>query len=279
MLGAIFLFSLMDVGAKALSQRADTVMALWARYAGQTVIVFLIVAPRLRSVGRTHHPGLQALRSLLLLLASTFMFFGIARMGLADATAVMSMNPVLITLGAALVLGEHLGARRIAGIGAALFGAMLIIRPGTDVFSADAFLPFLGAVCFAAYSLATRFVGRDEDPWTSLLYTALLGALVLSVAVPFFWVPPDGIAIALMIAIGAVGASGQLLLIRALTVAEASTVAPFSYSGVLFASIWGIVLFDEFPDQWTILGALVIVCAGLYVWRRETVARQMRQTA
>ena len=270
MIAAIFMFSLMDVAAKAISARADTVMALWARYAGQMALVTLIVLPRLRSVARTHYPGLQFARSLFLLMASTFMFFGIARIALAEATAVMALNPVLITLGAALFLGERLGWRRIAGIGAALCGALIIIRPGTAVFSPDALLPLGGAICFASYALLTRKVGRDESPWTSLLYTAVVGGLVLSAVVPWFWIPPDQVTILWMIFIALTGAAGQLLLIRALSVAEASTVAPFSYSGVVFATLLGFAIFAEVPDTLTLLGAPVIIAAGLYVWRRET---------
>jgi len=276
MIAAIFMFSVMDVAAKAIAARADTVMALWARYAGQTLIVAALVLPRLHIVARTRYPGLQALRSFLLLAASTMMFFGIATMGLTEVTAIMAMNPVLITLGAAVLLREGLGLRRVLGIGAALIGALIIIRPGTEVFSLNALLPLGAAVSFAGYALTTRFVGRDEDPWTSLLYTGLLGAIVLSVAVPFFWVPPDATTVLLLIAIGAVGGLGQLLLIRALSVAQAGIVAPFSYSGILFATIWGMLLFGEYPDALTLLGALVIVGAGLYVWQRETRLRAAR---
>ncbi|MEL6643960.1 MAG: DMT family transporter [Pseudomonadota bacterium] len=273
MVAAIFMFSLMDVAAKAISQRADTVMALWARYAGQMLIVVVIALPRLHTIARTRYPSIQFARSLALLAASSFMFFGIARLDLAEVTAVMATNPVLITLGAALFLGERLGWRRVAGIAVALGGALMIIRPGTAVFSLYALLPLCAAICFATYALLTRRVGRDESPWTSLLYTAAVGCVVLSLIVPAFWIPPDRITVAWMVFIAATGAAGQLLLIRALTVAEASTVAPFSYCGVIFATLFGLTLFGEVPDALTVLGALVIVGAGLYVWRRETRAR------
>lgn len=269
MLVAMLVLSVMDAMAKAISQRVDTVMAVWARYAGQTVIVVLVVLPRLPRLARTRYPGLQALRSVLLLAATVCFFFGLARIGLAEAAAIMDLNPVLITLGAALVLGERLGPRRAAGVAAALIGALVIIRPGSAVFSPYAVLPFLAAVFFTGYALATRFVGRDEDPWTSLLYTALVGAAILSVVVPFFWVPPDATAVALMLGIGVVGAAGQLMLIRALTAAEAGAVAPFSYVGLIFSVIWGMLVFGEYPDWPVYLGAAIIVAAGLYVWHRE----------
>ena len=274
MIGAIFCFSLMDVAAKALGQRVDMIQTLWARYTGQAVLVLLIVAPRLRSVARTRHPKLQLLRSVCLLGATAFFFYSFNFIGLAEATAVMDLNPVLITLGAALFLGERIGPRRMAGILVALVGALLIIRPGTSVFSPPALLPLGAALCYSAYALATRFVGRSEDIWTSLVYTALFGALVLSAIVPWFWQPVDATSAAIMVGIGSVGTLGQLLLISALRQGEAGMLAPYAYTGLVFATVWGILFFGELPDVWTVAGALVIVGAGLYVWHRETFGRR-----
>jgi drug/metabolite transporter (DMT)-like permease len=279
MIGAIFLFTVMDSMAKAVSHRTDTVMALWARYAGQTAVVFLLVLPRLRTVLRTNYPGLQFLRSIFLLAATTCFFFGITLIGLAPATAILDLHPVLITLGAALILGERFGPRRAAGVAVSLIGALIIIRPGSAVFSPYAIFPLVAAIFFSGYALATRFVGRDEDAWTSLLYTALVGAVILSAVVPFFWVPPDPLSTALMLAMGFVGAAGQLCMIRALMSAEASLVAPFSYTGLIFALIWGMLFFGEFPDGPTYVGAALIVGAGLYVWYRESRAAPARAAA
>lgn len=276
MIATMFFFSVMDVMAKEVAHRTDTVMAIWARYSGQTVVVALLVAPRMKTVLKTGYPGLQLLRSIFLLVATTFFFFGFVTIGLANAAAIMSLNPVLITLGAALLLGERFGPRRAFGVGAALIGALIIIRPGSAVFSGAALLPLCAAIAYSGYALTTRFVGRNEDAWTSLLYTAAFGALVSSVIVPFFWVPPDPTAIVLMLLVGCVGGLGHFCLIRALMVAEASTIAPFTYFGLLFAIFWGMTVFDEFPNAFTYLGAAVIVAAGIYIWHRETsLARKM----
>lgn len=270
MIATMFFFSIMDAMAKEVANRTDTVMAIWARYAGQTVVVALLVAPRMKTVLRTGYPKLQFLRSVFLLIATSFFFFGFVTIGLANAAAIMSLNPVLITLGAALILGERFGPRRAIGVCAALAGALIIIRPGSDVFTNAALLPLCAAVAYSGYALTTRFVGRDEDPWTSLLYTAAFGALVLSAIVPLFWVRPDMTATVLMLLIGLVGAVGHFCLIRAFMVAEASALAPFSYAGLLFAILWGIVFFAEYPDAFTYLGALVIASSGIYIWHRES---------
>ncbi len=266
----MFLFSVLDAMAKEVAHRTDTVMAIWARYAGQTVAVTFLVAPRIRKVLKTGYPKLQLLRSVLLLIATTCFFFGFVTIGLANAAAIMSLNPVLITLGAALILGERFGPRRALGVAVALIGALIIIRPGTEVFSAAAFLPLCAAVAYSGYALATRFVGRDEDAWTSLFYTAAFGAIILSLIVPFFWVRPDPLAAFLMMILGGVGALGHFCLIRAYMAAEASAIAPFSYVGLLFAIFWGMIIFAEYPDGFTYLGALLIAVAGVYVWYRET---------
>jgi drug/metabolite transporter (DMT)-like permease len=270
MIGAIFCFSTMDATAKELSKEIGVIPSVWARYAGQSLLVLVLVAPRLGSVIRSQYPKLQLIRSLLLMIGTVCFFTGLTHIGLAEATALIDINPVLITLGAALFLKEHLGPRRIFGITAALIGALIVLRPGLGVFSPFALFPLVAAVCYSGYSLMTRYVGRSEDPWTSLLYTAVIGGICFTVAVPFFWVPPSPQAIVLMLVLAFFGTLSQLLLIRALTIGEAAMLAPFAYVGLIFAAFWGILVFNEYPDFWTIIGALVITVSGIYVWHRET---------
>lgn len=270
MIGALFCFSVMDATAKALAPRIGTIPAVWARYAGQALVVLILVAPRLKTVARTNYPWLQLARSVFLMIGTMFFFFSVANIGLTEATAIMNINPVIITLGAALFLGEKIGLRRVIGIGAAMVGALIVIRPGSDVFSPYAMLPLVAAFSYSAYNITTRFVGRNEDPWTSLLYTALFGAVIMTIAVPFYWQPLDLTSALLMIVIAGFGTLSQLLLIRALAIGEAGMLAPFAYTGLIFATVWGVVIFDEWPDGWTMLGAAIIVAAGVYVWYRET---------
>jgi drug/metabolite transporter (DMT)-like permease len=272
-IAAILCFGLMDVSVKAVSPITGTLPALWARYAGQMIIVAVLVAPRLRHVARTNHLALQITRSLLLMLATFFFFMALARIGLAEATAVMLMNPLLITLGGALFLGEALGARRVGAIVVALIGALIVIRPGGEVFQPAALLPLVAAFCFASYTLITRRLGPGEDVWTSLFYTGIVGSVILTAIMPFHVTVLNWQAAALLMLIAAFGTAGQLMLIRALSVAEAGLLAPFNYTALVFAMIWGLVLFGEMPDGWTLLGALVIASAGIYVWHRETRAR------
>ena len=270
MLGAVFLFTVMDAIAKQLTQEVGLIQTIWVRYTGQALLVFLIVLPRLREVAKSQYPKLQLLRSVVLMAATCLFFLSISKIGLAEATAIMDINPVLITLGAFLFLGEKIGPRRILGIIASMIGALIIIRPGTDVFTVYAVLPLVAAVCYTTYNLTTRFVGNRESPWTSLLYSALFGAVVFSCIVPFFWQPVSLFAAGLMVLLSLCGTFSQLFLIRALAIGEASLLAPFAYVGLIYATIWGLVFFGEFPDEWSIIGAIIIAISGFYVWYRDT---------
>ena len=184
--GAILCFSLMDACVKALVSQTGVLPALWARYAGQMLIVTLLILPRFRTVVRTNRLGTQITRSIALMGATGFFFLGLTYLALADNAALMSINPVLVTLGAALFLGESLGPRRIVGIVVALLGAAIVMRPGSGVFTLAAIFPLLAACCYTTYALLTRKVGRDENVWTSLFYTGLVGTLILSCVVPCF---------------------------------------------------------------------------------------------
>ncbi len=270
---AILCFTAMDASVKALTSQAGVVPALWARYAGQMAVVLILVAPRLSQVIRTRHPGTQILRSVLLLGTTLLFFTALARMPLHDAATLMAINPVLITLGAGLFLGEALGPRRKIGIVVSMIGALIVLRPGSGVFTLDAVLPVGAALCYSGYALLTRKVGRAEDPWTSLFYTGLVGTLVTSAIVPFFWQPLGWQGWCLFAMVAGFGTLAQMLLIRAFTLGEAAMLAPYSYSGLIFAMLWSALFFGAYPDLWTVCGALVIAGAGLYVWHRETQSR------
>jgi drug/metabolite transporter (DMT)-like permease len=272
-LSAVFFFTMMDAAAKRLTYEIGILPTIWARYVGQAIIVFAILAPRLSTIAKTNYPRSQLARSVLLMCATSCFFLSISKIGLAEATAIMNVNPVLITLGAFLFLGERIGLRRIIGILFSLFGAMIIIGPGTSTFTIFAIMPLLSAICFAAYSITTRFIGKNEDPATSLLYTAICGAVVFSLLVPNYWQQISIFSAVLICILATAGTLGHFFLIKAFSLGEASMLAPFIYAGLVYSTIWGILFFDEYPDLWTVFGALLIAVSGIYVWYRETLTK------
>ena len=275
MIGAIFCFASMDATAKYLMKEIGPAQTIWARYTVQAILVTVLILPKINIYGKTKYPKLQFLRSVALMMATTLFFFAFSKLGLAEASAIFNISPVLITLGAFLFLREQIGPRRVIGIVVSLLGALIIIRPGSGVFTVYALLPLGAAIFYSTYSLATRFVGTDESPWTSLFYSAIFGAICYSIYIVFHWNPMSSNALLLTIIIGLFGTAGHICLIRALTLGEASLVAPFIYTNLLFTTIWGLVLFGNFPDFWMICGALIIVAAGVYVWARDRVVRQI----
>jgi len=276
MLAALFLFSLMDSVAKGLTERYPPPMVVWARYASQTAIVFLLLSPWLGTLLRTRYLGLQLLRSALLFGGTLFFFLSFQHLTLSATTAVFNLSPLVITALSVFILKETVGIHRWTGVVIGLIGALIIIRPGSDVFSWQSLLPCCAAVCYAGYTISTRFLGSEESHWTAFLYTALIGTVAASMFLPFVWHPIESATDVLrMSALGTVGACGHLCLILALAQAPASTLAPLGYFSILFNSIWGYALYDEMPDHWTIAGALVIVGAGLYVWQRRQRAERL----
>ncbi|MEM8732459.1 MAG: DMT family transporter [Pseudomonadota bacterium] len=272
MVAAVVAFSIMDATAKSLAPRIGIMPTLWARYLGQMLVVIVLILPRARTAIRTRHLPTQILRATLLMAATGFFFMGLSLIPLSEATALMLINPVLITLGASVFLGEHLGPRRIAGIAIAMVGALIVLRPGSSMFSPNALYPLLAACCYSGYVLLTRRLGPNENVWTSLFYAGTVGTVILSAIIPFVWVPIDSAVLGYVVLMATAGTAGHLCLIRAFSIGEASMLAPYTYVGLVTATFWGFSIYGEVPDTATILGAIVICGAGLYVWYRETLS-------
>ena len=268
MVAGVFCMASMDVMAKILGHSIPVAQIVWLRFVSQALLVGggLIIARH--GLFTSAHIKLHMLRGLATTFSSYMFFLGIIYLPLADATALIQLGPVMVTLGAVFVLGETIGRRRIIAIAVAFLGAMLIIRPGSSVMSPASAFPMLGAVGFTVYALATRFV-RSDGPWTALFLQGVFGTMFSSLLVPFFWQPialADAPAVAALVGFGILG---HLLMIRAFAAAPAGDIAPYGYAGLLFAVTFGLLLFGETPDGVTLLGAVVIVTAGLYVWYRE----------
>lgn len=275
LLAAILGFTMMDATAKHLTQSYHPAQVVWARFVGNLAIFALIFRGGTLALLRTRRPGLQFARALMQLGSVGLFFSALQVIGLAEATAIMDLNPVLITLGAALFLGEPIGPRRLAGIGVALIGALVIIRPGLGVFQPAALLPLAGAFTYAAGALLTR-MARADSVATSVMWSAVVGTVLTSAAAPFFWQPVAPADLWAFGLLGVFGTLSQYLLVRAFATAEAGVLAPFGYTGLIWAGLWGWLLFGQLPDRFTVAGAVLIVAAGLYVWSRE--ARATRKT-
>ena len=268
----------MDVTAKYLALELPVLLVLWGRYFFHTVITFSVYAGKRRSFQflRARRPGLQLIRAASLFGATSFMYVAITRMPLGDAAAIQFMAPVLVTLLSGLFLGEHVGPRRLAAVVVAFVGVLLVARPGSGVLGWSALLPVATAILLAVYMVMTRVIRTKDDPAATTFYSTAVGALVLTALVPFFWQELTLFQWGLMITMGMAGAIGHFLLVQAFHSAEASMLAPFTYSQVVGAILWGFFIFGDVPSLWTAGGATLIIGSGIYVWYRETRLRRVK---
>lgn len=257
-----FVFVTMTTIAKTLSASYHPLQLIWARYFFHVAVIVLLFPGRLRDLARASPIRLHALRSGLLFLATGGNFVALALMPLAEVSAIGFLTPLLVTILSAWLLAERVRPHRWAAVALGLLGALLIVRPGVGVFRPETLVAVGFALAYALYQVTTR-VARETDAVLALLWSGLFGMALSSLLVPLVWRTPAPGELALMALIGVLGALAHLLVIIALRAGEASLVAAFSYTQLLWATLSGAVFFADLPDRWTILGALTIAAAGL----------------
>jgi drug/metabolite transporter (DMT)-like permease len=269
-LAAWLLFACMDAGSKQLAESYSIVQILWLRFASLLAIAAWLARRRGgKAALRTRHFWLQGARSLLLVVEIGLFILTITQMPLANAHAILAVTPLLVTALSVPLLGERVGIRRWSAIGVAFIGMLIILRPGLAVVQPAALLALLCALMFALYQILTRIVSRDDPPATTLFYTAVVGTIGLSIIGPFSWTTPDVRGWALFSLVACLGASGHFLLIKALQLAPASVLQPFSYTTLIWATTVGFLVFGNLPDLATVAGAGIIAASGIYSFARE----------
>ncbi|MBI1206571.1 MAG: EamA family transporter [Azospirillum sp.] len=264
--------TLLDSCAKSVTGQVSLPMIAWARYTSSAVILLLAVAPRHSVVGllRTRRLGLHMLRGLTLVGATLFIFASVKYLPLTDTYAITFVTPMLVAVLSVPILGERVRPAQWLAIFSGFAGVLVVIRPGFGSITWPVVLPLLMASSYAIYQVLTRITGFTDPPLTALLYTNLFGAVVLSIAAPFFWSWPAPETWAALIGTGLLGTIGHLCLIKALSVAPASLLAPFSYSQILWGLLIGYLWFGNRPDPATLIGAALVVASGLWLGRLGT---------
>jgi drug/metabolite transporter (DMT)-like permease len=272
LLGCLFLAGV-NVCAKALTETYSIPQIAWARYTFHILLLVVVFGRKFPDLLITTHLGWQSFRSAMMVIATACYFTGISYISLADASALMFVVPIMVTAFSAPFLKERVGIRRWIGVLCGFIGAMIIVRPGFGVMQAGALFMIGSAISQTLYQLITRRVSDTDSPATSLVYSALFGVVIMSAVAPFFWVEPDLKAWSLMVLMGASAGTGHFALIKAFSAAPAPTVAPYFYSHLIWSVLFGFAVFDNLPDPWTVTGAAIIACSGLYIYHRERVRR------
>lgn len=253
--------------AKLMSQGYASEQVVWARTFSHLVFVLALFVPQHGwGILRTRRPGVQFLRSCMLI-TSTFLFFSAIRfVPIAQAASISFMAPLIVVLLAGPMLGERITPARVLAVIVGFTGVLVVIRPGSAVFQWATLLLLGSASCYALYQVLTRRVAGFDAPETSVVYSALVGSVLMSLVVPFSWKTPGSWSDALLLgSLGVLGGLGHYCIARAMTYAPANFVSPFQYWQMVGSVAVGYLLFAEVPDAFTWLGAALIIAAGLYV--------------
>ncbi|MEK7372898.1 MAG: DMT family transporter [candidate division NC10 bacterium] len=277
---ATVFFVIMNTGVKLLRPHLPTVELIWARTLGHTLFIFLIFGPshgwwRLLA---TRKPGTQLARSLLLLASTSLFFAALGFVPLADATAVSFTSPLLVAALAGPMLAERVSRGHWLAIAVGFCGALIVIRPGAEGANPYLLVVVASSGCYAVYQILTRRMAAYDRPEVSVTYSAIVGTLVLSVAVPFFWRTPDRLSHWLILsAVGLLGGLGHYFVARAFLWGEASILSPFQYAQLIGAAGMGYLAFGDVPSGWTWVGAAVVTGSGLYIaWQESQRSRGVR---
>ncbi|MFT6303077.1 MAG: drug/metabolite transporter (DMT)-like permease [Granulosicoccus sp.] len=292
MVSGTMIIPVMDAFAKILGDTISPLQVTWGRFFFQALIMGIAIVvlygpgPGIRLL-RPKRPVIHAVRGLLLAIATTFFFFSLLYLPLADSIAIFFVQPMLLTLLSAVFLGETIGWHRKAAVVIGFLGALLIIKPGSESFTLAALLPVAAAFFFSGYLVVTRSVANVDHPMTMQFASGIGATIALSIGlVPGtlmgndLWgaQQPNTIEWAYLAGIGLIAAVGHLLVVIAVNRAPTSVLAPFGYVEIIAATLLGWIIFDDWPDNFSWLGIAIIVSSGLYVFVREQRAATDKST-
>jgi drug/metabolite transporter (DMT)-like permease len=268
---AMALIPCLNAAAKYLGHSYATVEIVWARYAGHFAYMVVVFFPRRGfRLFYTAQLGTQVLRSALLLIATGVYFTALHYTELPTAAVISFVSPFITIALAGVMLGEHVGRQRWAAVGVGFLGALFILRPGAGVVHLASLLVLISAACNALYQVLTRGLAARDSAETSNTYIAVVGFVLSSVAVPFFWeTPRQPLDLLLFVSLGIFGGFGHYFIVKALEWGPAAVIAPLNYGQLVGTVIIGYLVFAEFPNLSTWIGAAVIVGSGLYIFYGE----------
>ena len=268
---------IMDGFAKYLSSDLPVLQITWARYFFTVAFTLPIMFFFFRkNLVWTDKPKLQLIRGLILLTANVCFFYSISIISLAKALTLAFIAPLIVTAFSPVFLGEKVGFRRWSAVIIGFIGSMVVIRPGFVEINLASLAALGTGVMYGFYLIITRKLSSSDNPLLTLLLTGVVGAIIISFAMPFVWIKPTLNQWSMMAAIGIFACVGHLFIILSLKYADASKLAPFSYFEIVTNIIIGYYFFSDFPDKWTFLGLFIIILSGIYISRRENIVKRLK---
>jgi drug/metabolite transporter (DMT)-like permease len=267
---AMLSIPIVDGLAKYLSSSYSPLFLGWARYAVAALIVLPVAVLRSGSGRVFPSEGLvsHVLRTLFLVISMTLYFLALARIPLATAISAFFIGPIAAVVLSVFVLKERITRLKIASLGLGFIGALVILRPGTQI-NPGILLAFAAGLCFSIYLVVTRLAAQRSDPVSTLAFQCVVGALLLTPQAIATWAMPQWSDFGFFIALGMISAFSHLLSIAAFRFAEASILAPLVYLELVGATLIGFYAFGDLPDAYTAVGAGLIIAAGLILLKRQ----------
>jgi len=275
-LSAWMIVPIMDALAKYLSWSLPVLQITWGRYFFTVVFTlsFILIFFR-KNLVWSKNPKLQIFRGLILLSANILFFYSISLISLAKALTLAFIHPLIVTALSPLFLKEKVGMKRWFAVLIGFIGALIVIRPGFLELNMPSLAAFGTGVCYGFYLIITRKLSNTDNPLLTLLFTGIVGAIIMSSIMPAIWVPPTLTQWYMLATIGLVASVAHGFIIISFRMAEASKLAPLSYSEIITNIIIGYYVFSDIPDKWTFAGLSIIMLSGIYVLRREMVVKKL----
>ena len=260
----------MDAFAKYLSSSMDVLQITWARYFFTVVFTLSLMLIFYRqSLVWTKKPFLQLIRGLIFVFSTYLFFYAISEISLPKALTLAFVAPICVTALSPFFLNEKVGIKRWTAVSLGFVGTLIVIRPGFIDFNLATFAALGNGICYGFYLIITRKLSTSDNSLLTLLFSGVVGTIVISLFMPSVWVMPTINQWIMMSIIGLIASVAHLFIIFSLKYADASKLAPLGYTEIITNILISYYFFHELPDNWTYLGLFIIVLSGLYISRRE----------
>ena len=268
---AYFSFSILDAIQKSAVLYYSIFQLMFVKYTF-VLLLSILEARRSKKINfyKTNNFKLQIIRSLLSILESACFVLSFKYLSLANAHSIGALAPIIIVVLSVFILNEKVSLKTWVAIFIGFIGVLIIIRPATDVFSLKSLIPLLAAFFLGLYQIATKKISEYDTPEVSLFYSSLVGIFITSIMAFYFWQPVNINSLIFFLPIGLFFSLGIYFQILALNNAKASIIQPFHYTLIFWAIIFGYFFYDDVPDLYTIIGAIIITASGIFVINQKS---------
>ena len=261
-------FGILDTIQKTAVQYHSVFVLLFVKFAFCFIFSFFIAKKnKVKKFYISNNYKIQITRCILSVCESCFFVLSFRHLALADAHTIGSLAPVLVLIFSYFLLKEKINIATWLAIGTSFVGVVLIMRPGLTIFNPYLIIPLFAAFFYSLFQIATRLNARYDDNETMLFYNGLIGSIITFVLSIFYWQPLYASSFIFFIFLGIFFCTGLFLQIKALSITPASILAPYQYTIILWGIFFGLVVYNEVPDIFTITGAIIIVASGIFIFR------------